>query len=132
MKKTDKVSNASVKIMRSHDYCHFEVNLGVDEPITIAQIDEIRKEANRLVDKAVLQYKVAREDEENRITYGFNIEVLRQEVQAIKENFPKVEWTPEQKAKVKVLEDREYRLSRQYDYEDDWDGEEDWDDEEDW
>jgi hypothetical protein len=57
------ISVASVKVMRSHDYCHFEVALsatiddGLERPV---QVDELRKTAARLADKAVEQYKVAK------------------------------------------------------------------------
>jgi hypothetical protein len=120
MKKTDKVSNASVKIMRSYDYCHFEITLGVDEPITIAQVDEMRKEANRLADKAVLQYKIAKRNEEIRDDGKRHAARLRERVDEIEE-IPESEWTPEQKATIKAYADARWQASRYYDYEDDWD-----------
>ena len=56
---------ASVKVMRSYDYCHFEIVLGRDQTdkinayeITENDVDGMRKEAARLVDKAVEQYKI--------------------------------------------------------------------------
>lgn len=57
---TPPITHASVKVMRSHDYCHFEVSLGYDAPATLEQIDALRKEAARLADKAVEQYKIAK------------------------------------------------------------------------
>jgi hypothetical protein len=103
---------ASVKVMNSYDYCHFEICLGTDDDCTIEQADALRKEAQRLVDKAIAQYKIAK----NKIQYqhGFH-EGLSKEVRIIKENYPMPEWTPEQKAKVKALEDFRF-----YDYQDDW------------
>ena len=53
------ITVASVKVMRSHDYCHFEVNLAAsvdcppDSPEWFQQVDGLRKNAARLADKAV-------------------------------------------------------------------------------
>ncbi len=108
---------ASVKVMNSYNYCHFEVCLGTDEDLSIEQVDDLRKAAQRLVDKAVDQYKVA----QNRIPYQYGrYQALEKEVKIIKENYPMSEWTPEQKAKVKKLADFRF-----YDYQNDW--EDDWD-----
>ena len=103
---------ASVKVMNSYDYCHFEVYLGSDEDMSLKQIDDMRKDAQRLVDKAIDQYKTAK----TLIPYqpGKHKE-LKRLVQIIKENYPSSEWTPEQKATVKALDDFEF-----YDYQDDW------------
>jgi hypothetical protein len=103
---------ASVKVMNSHDYCHFEVCLGTDEDISLNEVNEMRKDAQRLVDKAIEQYKIAKK----RIPYQYNNhKSLEKEVQIIKENYPMSEWTPDQKAKVKALADFQY-----YDYQNDW------------
>lgn len=106
--------NASVKVMNSYDYCHFEVALSQDNVETIIEIDELRKEAQRLVDRAIKQYKIAKE-----ITgRSYQLPELRRRVQIIKENTPMSEWTPEQMATVKTLEDLEHDMA--YDYEDNW------------
>lgn len=103
---------ASVKVMRSYDYCHFEVTLGTDEDMTLEQVDDMRKSAQRLADRAVLQYALAKKlIPSQKYEYG----ELGRQVKAIKENYPKSEWTPEQKAKVKALADFVF-----YDYQDDW------------
>lgn len=117
----NEISHASVKVMRSYDYCHFEIVLGVSEPIFPEGVDELRKEAQRLADKAVEQYKVAKEAANRRLGSKAYAERLEDRVKIIHENFPKSEWTPEQKATVKALEDAQYKSSRVYDYEDDWD-----------
>ncbi|MBN1625007.1 MAG: hypothetical protein JW944_00670 [Deltaproteobacteria bacterium] len=103
----------SVKVMNSYDYCHFEICLGTDEDLTIDQVNELRKDAQRLVDKSVAQYKIAK----NHIPYqdGKHAD-LERKVKIIKENFPTSEWTPEQKATVKALDDFRF-----YDYQNDWD-----------
>jgi histidinol phosphatase-like enzyme len=103
---------ASVKVMNSYDYCHFEICLGSDEDMSLDQINGMRKDAQRLVDKAVEQYKIAK----NRIPYqGGQHSDLEKQVKIINENFPKSEWTPQQKATVKAYDDFRF-----YDYQDDW------------
>lgn len=126
MRQSDKVSNASVKIMRSYDYCHFEITMGVDMPITVAQVNDMRKEAMRLADQAVEQYKIAREDEEQRMRAGKTLAQLEKEVDAIDE-IPDSERTPDHLAILKCYADTRWRLSRTYDYDDDWESDdEDW------
>lgn len=49
---------ASVKIMRSYDYNHFEVTLSSDEDMTLDEVNEMRKSAARLADQALLQYQL--------------------------------------------------------------------------
>lgn len=116
------INLASVKVMRSHDYCHFEVNLSAsvdcppDSPEWFQAVDNLRKNAARLADKAVEQYKVARE----------NLAELESELVSLEfaadraERTPESERTPEQKAAIKALSDAEF-AQRHYDYQDDWD-----------
>lgn len=104
--------NASVKVMNSYDYCHFEVALSADD-ITLEQVDILRKEAQRLVDKAIKQYKIARQIADNMPDSYLTARV--EEMKKIK----KSERTPEQKAEIQAYEDRVFRS--RYDYEDDWD-----------
>ena len=105
----------SVKVMLSYDYCHFEVALASDDEMTLEQIDEMRKDAMRLADKAVFQYKVAKANVQYSKYNTSHRKNLEKQVQIIKENFPKSEWTEEQKATVKALKDFKY-----WDYQDDW------------
>ncbi len=114
--------SASVKVMRSYDYCHFEICIGDDDAKTDGQIDELRKRAARLADKAVEQYKIA------KLTIGGNVsrkqewESLRREVEVI-ERLSEGDRTPNQVAKVKLLRDRDWQayINERYDYKDDWD-----------
>ena len=116
----ENIENASVKIMRSYDYNHFEVCLSSSNCENTDDVDDLRKAAAILVDKAVDQYKIAREIERQKIEVQRNASELRREVRAIKENFPKSEWSPEQKAKVKTLEQFDFVSSHEYYYEDDF------------
>ena len=60
-----KIASAGVKIMRSYDYCHFEISLGTtaDDGLTPGDVRTVREEAARLVDEAVERYKEARTKE---------------------------------------------------------------------
>lgn len=112
----------SVKIMLSYDYCHFEVCLGSDEEKSLQEIDDMRKDAQRLADKAVKQYQIAKKYLSSRIDNESKLKYLEKEVKIIKENFPKSEWNEDQKAKVKEYDNLVYFLTHpEYDYEDDMD-----------
>ncbi len=110
--------SAQVKIMLSYDYCHFEITKGTDEDVSNKEINEMRKEVQRLADEAVRQYKKAKEMASKRANRMFEKEQLEKEVNNILE-IPKSERTAEQRAKVKALEDREYWNEFDYDYDDD-------------
>lgn len=55
-----KIEIATVKVMRSYDYCHFEVCLSSSSASTPDAVDGLRKQAARLADKAVDQYRIAK------------------------------------------------------------------------
>jgi len=114
------MSKGSVKLMLSYDYCHFEIALSSDEEMTLEQIDNMRKDAQRLCDKAVNQYKIAKQIENKKLSIKIYIPELQRQVKIIKENYPISEWTDEQKAKIKTLEDYEFILNTEYDYNDDF------------
>ena len=108
---------ASVKIMLSYDYCHFEVCLSTSqEDLILCQVDDMRKDCQRLADKAVRQYQIAKKSITGQERGSIARKELEKKVQIIKENFPQSEWTPEQKATVKALDDFKF-----YDYQDNWD-----------
>lgn len=119
-----KISIASVKVMRSHDYCHFEVSLSSAESgeagISPEQVDELRKQAARLADKAVEQYSIAKEWAQRHmyVKGDGTSERLKKLVDLIL-GTPEEERTPEEKAIVKAFADERY-ARRQYDYQDDW------------
>ncbi len=56
------IKNASVKVMLSYDYSHFEASMSLenDNGIGMNEIDLARKNCQRLADKAVSQYKTAK------------------------------------------------------------------------
>ena len=110
--------SATVKVMLSHDYNNFEASIALEneEGITTKEIDEARKDCNRLCDKAILQYKTAKRVQERRTYLDIEKKRLEQEVERIVLEKKKKDWTPEEKAKVKALDDRDWELN--WDYED--------------
>ena len=116
--KEQKQMNASVKIMLSYDYNHFEVALSSDDIMDMKQINELRKCVQRLADEAVRQYKIAYQKTKLRLQLESEKKYLMEEIKQIKE-MPESEWRAEDKAKVKALEDFDYWNQHNYDYEDD-------------
>jgi hypothetical protein len=105
---------ASIKIMLSYDYCHFEVCKSTDAEITDKEINEMRKDAQRLADEAVRQYKIAKTKAANRAISQseFESECLRIT------KIPIDERTPMQKAMLKQYSDEDWRAQFEYDYDD--------------
>lgn len=62
------IKSASVKVMLSYDYSHFEASMSVENEsgLALSDIDEARKKCQRLADKAVGQYKKAKQMASNR------------------------------------------------------------------
>lgn len=98
---------ASVKVMRSYDYCHFEVCLGTDEKISIEQVNDMRKKAALLVDEAVRQYKMAMEKERDRDRRERQTREFLEKVEFLKKK-PQTELSPEQAAILRSYEDQEF------------------------
>ena len=122
----------SVKVMLSYDYNHIrELSrkktqiLLPAEVVTIFEVNKLRKRAQRLADEAVRQYRVAKDSEFQRIGRTNEFNRLVCEVEGIRMH-PSSEWTAEQKAKVKALDDKEYWDAFSYDYDDDPDNIEHW------
>ena len=101
---------ASVKIMKSYDYSHFEFTLSSDEDMTIEEIDEMGKEAQRQCDQQIRRYKVKKK------CIGFvdnspsEVRELERRVEIIKDGISESEYTPEHKAIIKALDDLRYRI----------------------
>lgn len=71
-----KIKSASVKVMLSYDYSHFETSMSIenDSGLTMEDIDTARKKCQRLSDKAVGQYKIAKEKSQLRQNGKFEME----------------------------------------------------------
>lgn len=116
------ITSAHVKVMLSHDYNHFESSMGLSNPegLTTADLDNARKECQRLCSKAVDQYtlykNVLYKNRQNENTY----DRLLEQVERIQKR-PVSEWSDRDKAAVKALEDWNWETRRrQYNYEDDF------------
>lgn len=113
------IKSASVKVMLSHDYSHFEAAMTLENEsgLSLKDIDEARKNCQRLADKAVGQYKTAKSDAIKLTATSYERQQLEKEVREIRVNKPEDSWTVLERAKVKALDD--YRHQTMYDYNDD-------------
>lgn len=113
------IKSASVKVMLSHDYSHFEASMSLENEsgIPLRDIDEARKNCQRLADKAVGQYKVAKQEAIKLTGTTYERQQLEKEVREIRVNKKEEDWTVLERAKVKALED--YNHQTRYNYNDD-------------
>jgi hypothetical protein len=112
--------SASVKIMLSYDYCHFEVCKSTDENISDREINELRKDVQRLADEAVRQYKFSKNMAAKREKTAYEKEEFVNRVKRIMDK-PEGERTVSEVAILKQYQDEnwEARFNYDYDYEDD-------------
>lgn len=110
--------SATVKVMLSHNYNHFEASIALENEsgVSVEDIDNARKDCNRLCDKAIKQYNVAKLMESKRASLSNERRNLEHEVAEIKQK-DKETWSVIEKAKVKALEDHNWNI--QWDYDDD-------------
>ena len=85
-----KITSATVKVMRSFDYCHFEIAMQIsnDTEVTAQEIDDARKQAMRLADKAVEQYKIAKEVANKNLHSKYDMEAFERKCKRLKEQAP--------------------------------------------
>ena len=109
-----------VKVLRSYDYNHFEFCIPVDEKATVQERNEVRKDAERLANEAVRQYKQAKDLAIQREDSEYYKSNFLQEIDRIQEK-PSGERTVEELATIKQYEDEnwESQFDYPYDYEDD-------------
>lgn len=88
-----------------------------DNGLSLKDIDEARKNCQRLADKAVGQYKTAKQDANKLTATSYERQQLEKEVREIRVNKNEENWTVLERAKVKALED--YNYQTRYDYNDD-------------
>lgn len=111
-------TKASVKVMNSYDYSHFEVSLSTDELVDADFVNQMRKRAQRLVDEAIRQYKKAKDEAMKKCSVDHERLMLSTEAKQIREK-PESEWTAAEKAKIKALQDDAYWNKHDYNYDDD-------------
>ncbi len=109
-------TSATVKVMISHNYNHFEASISLEneDGVSFEDIDNARKDCNRLCDKAIKQYNTAKTIESKRLSLSNEKRNLEREVSEIKQR-DKETWTVVEKAKVKTLEDHNWELQWDYD-----------------
>ncbi len=98
---------ASVRIMRSYDYNHFEICLGSDEEMTLDEANELRKQAALLVDEAVRQYKIAKKKEQYREEKEYSLERMLEQIERIKKK-SETEWTVQEAVLMSGFEDQKF------------------------
>ena len=111
---------SSVRVMRSYDYCHFEIALE-RECNTLEDVNTLRQEAAILVDEAVRQFIVAKAKESTRLRKESETRLALERVKYV-ETIPQSEWTVEQAALMKAYNDKSFwdnYKEEQYDYWDD-------------
>jgi len=117
-----KIKNASVKVMLSYDYSHFEalMSLENDNGLTTKEIDEARKDCQRLADKAVGQYRKAKEMAELRHDGQYQMRNFEHECQKISEK-KEGDRTLKEIAMLKQYQDEDWQsqFAYGYDYDDD-------------
>jgi hypothetical protein len=114
--------SASVKVMLSYDYSHFEVSMQVenDNGLTLKDIDDARKNCQRLADKAVGQYKTAKQMAANRSDGQYKMASFEQECKRI-EAKNEHDRTLKEIAMLKQYKDENWQaqFDYAYDYDDD-------------
>jgi hypothetical protein len=110
-------TKATVRVLLSYDYCHFEESIELTgDNIPLADIDNARKDVQRLCDKAVGQYQTAKNEAIKQTASSSERQKLRNEVAEIRKK-PEKDWDLIEKAKVKTLDDFDHQTK--YDYNDD-------------
>lgn len=109
--------NGTVRVMRSYDYCHFEITLGESREMTLDEINDMRKQAALLVDEAVREYKIAKKKEDRRVSLEWETESVLNKKKAIEE-ISQSEWTIDQAAFMRSVADKEFWKS--YEADDFW------------
>jgi hypothetical protein len=108
------IESASVSVKRSYDNNNFEVSLSSSSATTPEAVEELRKTAQRLADRAVEQFKTAKLAAERR-------DYMQQQwLLTEAKNKPENERNPDEKACIRYHEDAAFAAQFEYDYGDDW------------
>jgi hypothetical protein len=119
------IKNASVKIMLSYNYCNFEISLSAEneDGIKLTEVDNLRKSCQRLADKAVQQFKIAKVAAEKRNDGEYQMRNFESECKRIKAK-DEADRTIREIAMLKTYENENWEAQFQYryDYEDEDEG----------
>jgi len=114
--------SASVKVMLSYDYCHFEVAMSLENEsgLTTKDIDNARKDCQRLADKAVNQYKTAKAAAAKRSDGVYQMQNFESECKKIKAK-DEHDRTLKEIGMLKQYENEKWQaqFEHEYDYDDD-------------
>ncbi len=114
--------SASVRIMLSFDYNHFEILKGTDRDLTDPEIDAMRKDVQRLALKAVRQYQKFKQFEVER---GSRVQEQHQQEREAGRILAKAEAdrSLNEMALLKAYQDRNWEqyIQERYDFEDEQD-----------
>ena len=113
---------ASVKVMLSYDYCHFESSMTLEneDGLTNKEIDDARKDCHRLAYKAAGQYKTSKEMAAKRTDGKYQMQNFQSECERIKKK-DEHDRTLKEIAMLKQYEDENWQaqFDYNYDYDDD-------------
>lgn len=116
------IKSASVKVMLSYDYSHFEAAMSIENEsgLSMKDIDEARKNCQRLADKAVYQYKIAKSMAASRSDGKYKMALFEEECKRI-EKKDEHDRTLKEIAMLKQYRDENWQsqFEYEYDYEDD-------------
>lgn len=121
-----KITTISTRILRSFDYCHFEISTSAtldDGDDSVWCADELRKQAARLADKAVQQYKIHKANRNRLESEERSHRWDTDNAERIKAK-PEFDRSPQEQAELKAHQDAVWVASRRFDYEDEWDEDE--------
>ena len=112
-----KIKAASVKVMLSYDYSHFEASMSLenDEGLSINDIDSARKNCQRLADKAVSQYKTAKQQAAMRNDGNYRMQNFETECKRIADK-DEQDRTIKEIAMLKQYENENWKAQFDYDY----------------
>lgn len=103
--------------MLSYDYCHFEVSMSLENESGLSGvvIDDARKKCQRLADKAVGQYKKAKQMASNRSDGEYQMRNFREQCEIIKSK-DEQDRTIKEVAMLKQYEDENWQANFMYEY----------------
>ena len=112
-----KIKTASVKVMLSYDYSHFEASMSLenDNGIELLEVDNARKMCQRLADKAVGQYKQAKSLAAKRSDGEFKMKNFESQCKAIQAK-SEGDRTINEIAMLKQYQDENWQAQFDYDY----------------
>jgi hypothetical protein len=112
-----KIKTASVKVMLSYDYSHFEASMSLENEngLSMNEIDAARKNCQRIADKAVGQYKKAKEMASLRSDGKYTMRNFEEQCKRIQTK-PECERTVSEIAMLKQYEDENWQAQFDYPY----------------